>query len=345
MNKNFLKTLFVKENATVKQVLNKLQKLKIKNQKFCLVSNSKNKIIDVLTDGDIRRILLKTDKLDAQIKHFLKKKFFYSREKNLTKNKKFLKLKKIKFLPILNQDNSLKDIIFLDNINDNIENEIFIFAGGRGKRMFPLTENLPKPMMNIGGLPLIESMINNFRSQGFKNFVISVNYLSNIIKNYFKKREYFDEISFIEEKKQLGTAGSLALLKTKIEKPIICMNGDIYTNLNFKLLLDHHVRSKNVCTICTRDFKTKIPYGVIEKGKSIINEKPIISKKISTGIYVFNKNMLKLIKKNKFLDMNDFINELYKKNKKIGFFHIYELLYDIGDIKTYEDVNNYLNKQ
>ena len=129
MNKNFLKTLCVKENATVKQVLNKLQKLKIKNQKFCLVSNSKNKIIDVLTDGDIRRILLKTDKLDAQIKHFLKKKFFYSREKNLTKNKKFLKLKKIKFLPILNQDNSLKDIIFLDNINDNIENEIFIFAG------------------------------------------------------------------------------------------------------------------------------------------------------------------------------------------------------------------------
>lgn len=342
---NKIKSVLIKDTFTIKEVLKKLQKSKFKSQKFCIVENRYNKIIDVLTDGDIRRILLKTENTNIKIEPFLKKKFVFTFQNNSNDNRKIVKSKKINFLPILNKDMTINDIFFLDDYEKAINNEVFFFAGGRGKRMFPLTEILPKPMINIGDLPLIESMINNFRNQGFKNIIISTNYLSNVIKNYFKKKEYFKHIKFIRERKKLGTAGSLSLINTNIDKPIICINGDIYTNLNFKLILDYHIRSKNICTICTRDYKIQIPYGIIEKGKNPINEKPLISKKISAGIYIFNKEVFSLLKKNQYLDMNNFINYLNKKNKKIGFYHIYELLYDVGDLKTYEDVNNYLNSK
>ena len=161
-------------------------------------------------------------------------------------------------------------------------------------------------------------------------------------KNY--KIPFRSNLKIIENKK-LGTAGPLSLLNLKNDKSIVCINGDIYTNLKFKSLLDFHEKNKNFCTVCTRDYNFNIPYGVINRGKEIINEKPEISKKISAGIYVFDKKALKLLTKNKYIDMNDFINSLYKRKKKIGLFHIYELVFDIGDVKTYEDVNMYLSKQ
>ncbi len=245
---------------------------------------------------------------------------------------------------MLNKDKTLNNIIFPDD-DKKIDNEIFIFAGGRGKRMFPLTENIPKPLLNVGQIPLIESVINNFEAQGFYNFTISLNYLSKKIENYLKNKKQKINLKYIVENKKLGTAGPLSLLNLKNNKSIICINGDIYTNLKFKSLLDYHEKNNNFCTVCTRDYNFKIPYGVINRGKEIINEKPEISKKISAGIYVFNTKALQFLIKNKYLDMNDFINSLYKRKKKIGLFHIYELVFDIGDVKTYEDVNMYLSKQ
>ena len=148
------------------------------------------------------------------------------------------------------------------------------------------------------------------------------------------------------KKKKLGTAGPLSIFKNNNKKPIICINGDIYTNLNFRSLLDFHEKSGNDCTICTRNYNFQIPYGVINKLKNkVIDEKPQISKEVIAGIYVFNQKSLNYLKKNKTIDMNDFINFLYKKKKKLGYFHIYELLFDIGDLSTYENVNSYLSNQ
>jgi len=335
----------IKESLSIKKTLLHLEKLDPNLSKFCIVKNEKSKIVGVLTDGDIRRILIKSKNLDEKISLYLKKNFVYSYfDASPTEHKKYLSRKSINFLPLLNKDNSLNSVIFL-NDDKKIENEVFIFAGGRGKRMFPLTENIPKPLLNVGQAPLLESVINNFKAQGFYNFVISLNYLSKKIQSYFSNKKYNINLRYIIEKKKLGTAGPLSLLKSKNAESIICMNGDIYTNLKFKSLIDYHEKSGNFCTICTRNYNFKIPYGVINRGKEIINEKPEISKKISAGIYVFNKEAFKLLKKNKYIDMNDFINLLYKKKKKIGLFHIYELVFDIGDVKTYEDVNMYLSKQ
>ena len=335
----------VKDNYSIKQTLLHLEKLDPNFLKFCIVKNKNSKIIGVLTDGDIRRILLKSNNLNEKISSYLKKKFVFSYiNSSYNIHKKLLSRKSINFLPLLNKNRTLNKIIFPED-NKKLENNVFILAGGRGKRMFPLTENIPKPLLNVGQIPLIESVLNNFKAQGFNNFTISLNYLSKKIVNYFKNKKQKINLNYVIEKKKLGTAGPLSLLNVKNNEPIICMNGDIYTNLKFKSLIDYHKKNGNFCTVCTRDYNFSIPYGVINRGKELIDEKPDISKKISAGIYVFDKSALKFLKKNIYLDMNDFINSLHKKKKKIGLFHIFELVFDIGDVKTYEEVNMYLSKQ
>ncbi len=341
---NYKKHLIL-DSYKIDKVLFHLEKLDKDLLKFCIVQNSRSKVVGVLTDGDIRRILLKAKSLNEPISNYLKKKFYFCLANSSSdEQKKLLSKRDVNFLPILNKNKSLNSIIFR-NKNKKIENEIFIFAGGRGKRMFPLTEDTPKPMLKIGGIPLLESVLNTLKNQGFYNFVISLNYLSKKIKDYLSTKKDQINLNYIVERNKLGTAGPLSLLKSKNRKPIICMNGDIYTNLKFESLIDYHLKSNNFCTICTRNYSFRVPYGVVSRGKEIINEKPEVSKKISAGIYVFNRDALKFLKKNKYIDMNDFVNMLYKKKKKIGFFHIYELVWDVGDIKTYEDVNMYLSKQ
>lgn len=336
----------ISQEFTIKKTLEALQKSTLSKNKICIIKDITGKVVDVLTDGDIRRILLKTNDLNQKILLFLKKKFYYSYKKNSEKYyEKITSKKQIDVLPILNKKKRLIGI-YCSSKEKKLDNEIFIFAGGRGKRMFPLTESIPKPMMNIGKLPLIESTINFFKNYGFYNFTISVNYLSKKIENYFSEKDANIKIKFLHEKKKLGTAGPLSIFKNNNKKPIICINGDIYTNLNFRSLLDFHEKSGNDCTICTRNYNFQIPYGVINKLKNkVIDEKPQISKEVIAGIYVFNQKSLNYLKKNKTIDMNDFINFLYKKKKKLGYFHIYELLFDIGDLSTYENVNSYLSNQ
>ncbi len=346
MEKKKINSLVISESNSIKSVLLHLQKTKVLSPKFCLVKNKKNQIVDVITDGDIRRILLKSRDLNEKISKYLKKKFVFSdNQRSDANNKKILNKKKINFLPILDKRKRLIDIIFSNQIK-KINNEVIIMAGGRGKRMFPLTENTPKPLLNVGGLPLIGSIINRFKDQGFYNFTISTNYLSKKIEKYFSNIEKGININFIKEKKKLGTAGALSLFKPRNSNPFICINGDIYTNLDFNSLIEYHKKNNYFCTVCTRNYNFQIPFGVINQSKEeIISEKPTIKKEISAGIYVFNNKALRHLKKNKYIDMNDMINLIGKRKKKVGLFHVYELVFDIGDIKTYEEVNSYLNNQ
>ena len=163
----------VKDHYSIKQTLLHLEKLDPNFLKFCIVKNKNSKIIGVLTDGDIRRILLKSNNLNEKISSYLKKKFVFSYiNSSYNIHKKLLSRKSINFLPLLNKNRTLNKIIFPED-NKKLENKVFILAGGRGKRMFPLTENIPKPLLNVGQIPLIESVLNNFEAQGFNNFTIS----------------------------------------------------------------------------------------------------------------------------------------------------------------------------
>lgn len=353
VKKNNLKHIIINKNKSIKDTLIVLNKAKFPEKKICIVIEN-SRVLDVLTDGDIRRILIKEKNLNNKICNYLKKKFIFAKENNSTKELNLLiKKYQVDFLPILNNKKQLVSLFFLDKDNNEkskkFDNEIFILAGGRGKRMFPLTDNIPKPMLKIGSETIIETLINSFKNQGFFNFTISLNYLSHTIVNYIKNKKFEDvNIKFVFEKKKLGTAGPISKLKKYKKKPVIIINGDIYTRLNFVELLSFHNNNKNNLTICSRFYNQEIPYGVIEnkkKSKEIIVEKPMYEYKISAGIYVLNSNLINKIPKNKFLNMNDFINLQYKKKEKVGVFPIHELWMDIGDHGSFINAQLEINQE
>jgi len=340
-----LNNLTICESKTVLEAIDIINK---SGSGFVLTKKKDNSISGILTDGDIRRIFLKKKNLYLKCKNFLKKKFIYinKNDKNFEKKINHYIKKKIKCIPILDNKNQLVEVI-IDNYfkktqQDNIcsNTAVVILAGGKGERMMPLTKSQPKPMLQINNKPMIENIIDEFSKHGFDKFLISVNYLSNKIIKYFKHKKFKKiKIDFVKEKKFLGSAGSLSLLyKNKISKNFFVVNCDIYTTLNFSKMLNYHIKKNSNITIGSRIYEHKIPFGVIKKigNKNNIEEKPTVHYNINSGIYIFNNKVLNKMKKNKYLDMNDFINSL-KLLKNI--YTINEPFYDIGDLGQYYKIN------
>ncbi len=334
---NSLNSNLIKNDQLIKDVINCLNKSK---EKICIVLNSKNKVSGIFTNGDIRRLSIKKKNLETKVSRLYKKKFTFLREKSSKEEAKkiFLRKNDIRYIPVLKKNNTLKGIYVREHIlkDKEYENEVLILAGGIGKRLHTLTDFFPKPMINVGTRPLLESILYSLKSSGFKNINISVNYLQEKIKDYFGNGESLKlRINYFSEKKRLGTAGPLFFLKKKkLTKSILVLNGDIYTSLRKEDLLSYHHKNKNDFTICCHSYIHKIPYGVVELSKTskiLINEKPKIKYLVNSGIYCLEPKILKYLANNKYQDMNDFINYLKKRKKKIGFFNVHENLYDIGD--------------
>ena len=247
-----------------------------------LVTDKKNKLIGTITDGDIRRGFMKHISIDAPIKIIMCKNphtAFYN-----SSNKDILNLFSkhgIMHLPLIDEKNEIIDVKTLKNIflKNKYDNPVFIMAGGFGKRLQPLTNLTPKPMLNINGKPILEIILSQFIEHNFNNFYISTYYKSEKIKNYFKNGEVLNvSIKYIDEKKPLGTAGALRLLPFKsFSSPIIMMNGDLITKVNMENFLKYHYENQNDITIGATKYEFEVPYGVIDTQdnnfKSII-EKP-----------------------------------------------------------------------
>ena len=257
-------------------------------------------------------------------------------EEDIKKGKKKLQYlfikKKLSIIPIIKKNNQFVKILTYENliikkqkkIKSNITFPIIIMAGGKGTRLKPFTNILPKPLMPIHDKTVIEKIISNFKEQGFKKFVITINYKSEILKAYFNELKLNVKIKIVEEKKPLGTVGILSSLK-KLNHNFILTNCDNIYNFEYSKILKSHLKNENDLTICTTQKKLKVPYGVCEiKNSNITNiiEKPKYKFNINTGMYVINKKILKLIKKNKKLDMDEFLFILFKNKKKIGSFQI-----------------------
>ena len=213
-------------------------------------------------------------------------------------------------------------------------------AGGKGKRLRPLTFNTPKPMLKINNEPILKLIIDRAKKFGFSNFYISVNYLGDVIKKYFKDGKKFNtNIKYIYEKKPLGTIGSIANIKDKLpNKNLIVSNGDVITKINYNSMLKFHEDNGADATMAVYPYEIKNPYGeVVTKEENIleIKEKPITISYVNAGVYIFKKKVLKYIIKNKKLDAVEFFNFLKKKNKKTLAFAIHETWRDIGLKKDY----------
>lgn len=329
-----IKKILINEKQKLKDAIKSIDK---SGAQIALVVNSSKHLTGIITDGDIRRALLQNRSLLSNIKSIMNSnyKFMYegtSPSQILGSMKEF----RVKHMPILSRKKKLVDFYSItDFIKEHSLNaKVVIMAGGKGKRLGSLTKNCPKPMLKVNGKPILEILINRLKMQGFNDFLISVNYLKKHIKQYFQNGSRFGvAIDYLEEKKPMGTAGSLSLIDKKVNKPIIIINGDVLTQVNFKKLYDFHIKSKSLITVCVRQKTINLAYGVVKIVKETIKnleEKPQLNYYINTGIYVFSPILLRYIKRKK-IDMDDFINFLIKKKIKPKIFLLHEYWKDIGD--------------
>lgn len=341
--KNFNKIKIIGD-STIKKALRIISN---GNIKIAIIVDKRGKLIGTLSDGDIRRGFLRGLNLRSSILPLINKKPFIGK-KNDSK-KKLLNIafsKKINQIPIIDNKKKLVDILIADNfLNQNIKlNKVLIMAGGKGTRLRPLTKDIPKPMLQVGGKPILQTIIQRFSDCGFKNIIICVNYKSQIIKNYFGNGKKFGvEIEYIKEKKRMGTVGALSLIKKKITEPFFVVNGDLLTNLDFEKILDFHEKQNAVATMGVKEYSIISPYGEVElvnENITSINEKPTHEFFFNIGIYVLNPECINLIPKNKFYDMTSLFKKMIKKKKKIISFPIKEYWTDIGRIADYKKANH-----
>lgn len=344
---NNWQNLLVSENESIKNVMALFEK---NGAQIAIVTDQNKKLLGTVTDGDIRRGILKDISINDSIKKIMHISPVFI--KNTIPEKEVIKILncfELKYLPIVNENNILCGVYSKsDFIGSPLKrNSVVIMAGGEGLRLRPVTNHLPKPLVDINGTPIIEKLIINLIDQGFQNFFISINYLGDMIKNYFGDgKKWGVNIQYLKENKKLGTAGSLTLLK-KTKDDILIVNGDLVTNVNFSRILENHIRENAVVSIATQKVMFRVPYGVINYKNTIVSsleEKPILSYSINCGIYTVSPKVINEIEKDESIDMTCLINRLLKKKNKVVLFPIFENWNDIGNISDLERIRgNYLN--
>ena len=329
-----MKELFIQPSASIRDALRQLSK----SGKSCLiVVNRTNKLLGTLTDGDVRRVILKGKFLQDKINGIYQKNPVLLKRGNYSSNQikdLFLK-KKVDIIPIINSIKEVVDVIFFTDLfkknkstnhSKNLSTAVVIMAGGKGTRLEPFTNVLPKPLVPINEKPVIEHIIERFIKNKFYNFFITLNYKSKILKAYFQEMKPKFKLSFVDEPKPLGTAGGLSLLVRKIKKPFIVTNCDTIIDVNFDDLINFHITNNNDLTLVASSKEHIIPYGTCKLTKKgylqKIIEKPKFDFFVNVGMYVLNPNLIKFIPKSKTYDMTDFIQLLKTKKKQIGVYPI-----------------------
>ena len=316
-----------------------IKKLHLGGMQAVLVVNDKMKLLGIITDGDIRRGLFKKNSSDAIIAEQIMNKSPVTAS-ILDSDKKIIDLMNVNHIlqvPLVDDKKKLIGIKLLQDLikSKNYSNNVVIMAGGFGKRLYPITKDFPKPMLQINNQPILENILLKISSNGFSNFIFSVYYKSKIIEKYFENGSKWGiDIKYVKERKPLGTAGALGLLNKKnLTEPIIVTNADILTNINYSKLLEFHNKNKNKVTVCIKEYKNQIPFGVIKlKGSNLVKmiEKPVTKYFVNAGIYVIEPKLLINLDGKKYCDMNDFIMKIKNQGIDIGTFPIYETWNDIG---------------
>lgn len=323
-------------------IIDTMKQIDETTMQFAAVVDEEGVLVGTVTDGDIRRGILKGIALDEPISSVMNKTPVCGEEGRSTSYyKKLLLENKLKQLPIISSERKLIRVVFLTSLeNDRHKpNRVILMVGGLGTRLRPLTEHIPKPMLHIGNKPILETIIESFKSYGFVNFILSVNYKKDIIMNYFQDGSHLDvHIEYIEEEKRLGTAGALSLLKEKPNEPFFVMNGDLLTKVNYEQLLNFHVEHESMATMCVREYEFQVPYGVIETEGHLLSsivEKPVHKSFVNAGIYILNPHVLDYIPTNEFYDMPELFNKLMHE-KKAAVFPLTEYWLDIGKMADFE---------
>ena len=313
------------------------------SQQIAVVTDKEGRLLGTVTDGDIRRGILRGISLESPVNQVMYPHPVTIPRLNDRKSIiNILKANKVRHLPVIDDQRRVVGIERLDGLLTDFRSDswVVIMAGGLGKRLRPMTENCPKPMLKIGGKPVLQTMMEQFLRQGFTRFCISVNYRSEQIRDYFGDGSKLGaEIHYIDEKKRMGTAGSLSLFPFETPEPILVINGDILTRLNFEQIVDFHRDHQAKATIAVTTYDYQVPYGVIKANRDRLvgfEEKPVYASFINAGIYALDPEVLSYVPKNTYFDMNSLFEILLQNKEQVCIFPIREYWIDIGEMKSYD---------
>jgi len=321
-------------DTPIKIAIERLNKVGIK---IALVLDKNYRLLGTISDGDFRRGMLSGLTLEDTVEKIMNKNPRTVNEG--TSRLEILKLMndtKILQIPIVDRDNIVIGLHLWDaiSVQAKYSNIMVIMAGGKGSRLHPQTENRPKPMLLVAGIPILEHIIKRARSQGFNHFIIAVNYLGQIIEDYFKDgHEFGVKIEYLHEDIPLGTAGALSLLSHKPERAFIVTNGDVITDINYSDFLDYHTVQNAAATVAVHTHEFQIPYGVVQiNGFEVesYEEKPIVSSLINAGVYALEPDILDYIKEPRYRDMPEILDISRDLKKKVIVYPLHESWIDIG---------------
>jgi dTDP-glucose pyrophosphorylase len=311
---------FISKSAAIKEAIKVIDYTALQ---IAIVVDSDSRFLGTVSDGDIRRAILEGISMDEPVETIMNTSSAAINEKSLFS------------VPVTDEVGHVQK-----NVKDNW---VVLMAGGLGTRLRPLTDICPKPLLKVGDKPILETTIEKMKKHGFRKFFLSVNYKAEMIEEYFGDGSKWSvEIQYLYETKRLGTAGALSLLPSVPSKPILVMNGDLLTNVNYDFLLDYHMKQESSATMCVREYTYQVPYGVVkldmDKLKGI-EEKPVHRSFVSAGIYVLDQNELRKIPKDEFYDMPTLFENLVDSGQTSSVFPLREYWCDIGRIDDYRKAN------
>lgn len=338
------RTALLADNGTVADAVRVLE---ANVAHICLVVDERDRLKGTVTDGDVRRGLLRSVSLDAPVADVMNQTPTTGRLGE-TADVYIAVMRRIavRQLPLVDAEDRVIGLVTEDELikAGPRPNWVVLMAGGLGTRLRPLTDATPKPMLKVGTKPLLETTIENFLQQDFRRFYISVNYLADTVREYFGDGGKWNcEIRYLEEQKQLGTAGALGLMNELPEDPIIVMNGDVLTKVSFGHLLDFHREHGAVATMCVREYDFQVPYGVVQlDGPRIAGlvEKPIHSFFVNAGIYVVEPRLLDSVPRDgRRFHMTELFERAMAGRHKTAAFPLHEYWIDIGQLDDFARAN------
>jgi len=316
---------------------------------IALVLDEQRHLIGTVTDGDIRRAILAGMDLELSIVELLRQRqpafaagaITAPLGTDDTALLHIMTENGVRHVPLLDADGCVSDISFLTELVKEYELPLraLVMAGGYGNRLRPLTEDLPKPMLPVGNKPLLELIVEQLKQAGIRQVNVATHYKGEVIADHFKNGEAFGvDIRYVKEDQPLGTAGALSLLE-EVDEPLLVMNGDILTRVDFRALLHFHREHNADLTVCVRQYEFNVPYGVIATdGVNVkgISEKPVVRQFINAGIYLLNAQVRKLIPNGQPYDIPELIERLINEQRTVVCFPIREYWLDIGKVDQYD---------
>lgn len=344
MNKR-IQNICIQWDATI---LSALKQMDASMKKLLIVLQGE-KFYRLLSIGDIQRAIIKGVSMSEPVKDIVRdKNTVASTKDDLSQVKEYMRKRKTEFMPVVDEDGNVADVIFWEDLfedklsedREKIELPVVIMAGGKGTRLKPITNVIPKPLIPVGDKTILEEIMDQFESIGTKKFYMSVNYKADMMEYYLSQLDHKYDIEFFMEDKPLGTIGSVALLKGKITTPFFVSNCDILIDQDYRDVYEYHQNNHNDITIVTAVKSFRIPYGVIETGEdglmTGLKEKPEQTYMINTGVYILNPELIDEIPEGEFFHITHLMEKVKARGGRVGCFPVSEHAWrDMGEWPEY----------